>query len=177
MNKNSRTQRDKLLAAAEGYHELGMFDHALAELARIPDPEHAAFAVNYLRGEVLKDLERHEEALKSFRAALAEKPEDVSLLLSMAWCYKRTSQLAKAIAAAEQAYRVKPTAPIILYNLGCYWALVGNKTQALSWLGRAVRMDKSLRKLIPAEHDFDSIRNDPDFQLIARSDSETDLKA
>lgn len=177
MSKSSRTQREKCLAAAEGYRDLGMLDHALSELNRIPDPEHAAFAVNFLRGEILKDLERHEDALKSFRVALAEKPEDVPLLLSMAWCYKRTGQLAKAIAAAEQAYRVKPTAAIILYNLGCYWALVGNKTQALSWLGRALRMDKSLRKLVPNERDFDAIRTDPDFQMIVRVADETDLKA
>ena len=40
------------------------------------------------------------------------------------------------------------------------------KTQALSWLGRALRMDASYRQLIDDESDFDPLRHDPDFQMI-----------
>ena len=81
-------------------------------------------------------------------------------------CYKRIGQLPKAISAMEQAYHVAPKEAVILYNLSCYWSLSGNKTQALSWLGRALRMDQALRKLIDDESDFDPLRHDPDFRLI-----------
>ena len=169
MARNSRSRLERLLAAAEGYRDLGLFEHALTALDEIPESDQTRFAVHALRGDILKNLERYDEALLSLKSALEEKPEDVPLLLSMAWCYKRTRQLAKAIESTEQAYRCSPSNPLILYNLGCYWALAGNKTQALSWLGRALRMDKSLRGLVSAEHDFDSIRTDPDFQLIVGS--------
>jgi hypothetical protein len=53
-----------------------------------------------------------------------------------------------------------------LYNMACYLALDGNREQALSWLGRALRMDKTLCKLVPAETDFDSLKHDPDFQHL-----------
>ena len=69
----------------------------------------------------------------------------------------------------ERAYRIAPKQAVILYNLSCYWSLAGNKTQSLSWLGRALRMDHELRRLIDDEADFDSLRNDPDFQLIIRA--------
>jgi len=54
----------------------------------------------------------------------------------------------------------------VLYNLACYFALASDKVHALSWLGRAIRMESSLRELIPDETDFDSLRDDADFRLI-----------
>jgi tetratricopeptide (TPR) repeat protein len=143
-----------------------MHTHALASLSAIDRGDERAFAANFLRGEALRNLERHAEALEAFQRAFDEKPDDVSLLMAMAWCYKRTNQLPRAITSMEQAYRISPKEAVILYNLSCYWSLAGNKTQSLSWLGRALRMDGSFRQLVDDESDFDSLRHDPDFQLI-----------
>ena len=166
MSRSVRIRREKLLAAAEGYLELGLPRQALESLAEIADPDKAPFKVPYLQGEALRSLERHAEALEVFEAALRENSDHVGLLMAMAWCYKRTDQLPRAIAAMDQAYQVSPREAVILYNLSCYWSLAGNKAQALSWLGRALRMDQDLRKLIPQEHDFDTLRQDPDFLLV-----------
>ena len=89
-----------------------------------------------------------------------------SFPMAMAWCYKRTDQLPKAISAMERAYRIAPQESIVLYNLACYWSLAGNKTQCLSWLGRALRMNTVLLDLIATESDFDPLRHDPDFQHL-----------
>ena len=169
MDQKVRSSRERQLAAAEGYITLGMYSHALASLDKIVDPEEAAFELNYQRGDALRHLGRHDEALLAFHRAFEEKPDDVDLLMAMAWCYKRTNQLPRAITSMEQAYRIAPKQAVILYNLSCYWSLAGNKTQSLSWLGRALRMDNGYRRLIDDEPDFDSLRNDPDFQLIIRA--------
>jgi len=166
LSQNSRSRRDKLLEAADGYLDLGMPEHALRSLREIDDPDRNLFAANSLRGRALRDLKRFDEALDAYGRAFAENPDDVDLLMGMAWCYKRIGQLPKAISAMEQAYHVAPKEAVILYNLSCYWSLSGNKTQALSWLGRALRMDQALRKLIDDESDFDPLRHDPDFRLI-----------
>ncbi len=172
MGVNARRDRQRKLEAACGYIELNMPQHALRELDRIADPETIPFEINRLRGEALKIDGRFAEALDVFARALAERPDDLGVLLGMAWCYKRTAQLPRAIAAMEQAYRFHPTQPIVLYNMACYYSLSGEKTQALSWLGRALRMESSsptepsLRALIPQESDFDPLRNDPDFQFM-----------
>ena len=166
MDEKLSSRRQKLLAEAEGYIALGMHAHALASLDAIERGDDGAFAANFLRGEALRNLDRHSDALQAFQRAFEEKPDDVSLLMAMAWCYKRTNQLPRAITSMEQAYRISPKEAVILYNLSCYWSLAGNKTQSLSWLGRALRMDGSFRQLIDDESDFDSLRHDPDFQLI-----------
>lgn len=166
MDDRARRRRDRLLTATVGYTELGMYTQALESLDQIHNLEGAVFEVNFRRGDVLRHLERHDEALLAFDRAFDEKPDSVDLLMAMAWCYKRTNQLPRAITSMEQAYRIAPKEAVILYNLSCYWSLAGNKTQSLSWLGRALRMDNGLRQLIDDETDFDTLRHDPDFQMI-----------
>lgn len=167
MALSALARRERRLEAARGYLALEMPDHAVRELNAVDTPEECAFEVNQLRGEALRLNKQHDEALRVYSRALAENPQDVSVMLGMAWCYKRTDQLDKAISAMENAYQAASDEPIVLYNLACYFALAGDKNQALSWLGRSLRMDASLRKLIPDEPDFNRLRDDRDFQLIA----------
>lgn len=154
------------LEAARGYLMLDMPDHALTELRRLnPDDGHA-FDIHSLRAEAYRQKKDHAEALAEFRAADDFSPDDVSVLFGMAWCLKRLDRLPDAIAVMERAYRVEPEEPVTLYNLACYFALAGDKESALSWLGRALRMNVGLKKLIPDEPDFDSLRNDEHFRFI-----------
>jgi tetratricopeptide (TPR) repeat protein len=189
---NPQRDRQRKLEAACGYLELNMPEHALRELGRIPDPQATPLDFYRLRGEGLRALERFEDALEAYGRALAVDPEDIGVLAGMAWCYKRTGQLPKAIEAMEQAYQAHPKELIVLYNLACYFSLAGEKAPALSWLGRALRMESSLRKQYPEgeggfarwgfsqfepslreriaeEPDFDPLRNDPDFQYLTGS--------
>lgn len=189
---NPQRDRQRKLEAACGYLELNMPEHALRELSRIPDPESIPLDFHRLRGEGLRALDRFEEALEAYARALAANPEDIGVLAGMAWCYKRTGQLPKAIEAMERAYQAHPKELIVLYNLACYFSLAGEKAQALAWLGRALRMESTLRKQHPEgerglapwgfgtlepslreriaeEPDFDPLRNDPDFQYLTGS--------
>lgn len=167
MPLSASVRREKLLEAARGYLALDMPTQAIAQLDAIRDPERCPFDAHHLRGEALRQRTDYESALVEFRKALAVQPDDLSVLLGMAWCYKRVDRLDQAIAVTERAYRSAPEQAIVLYNLACYYALDGNKAQSLSWLGRALRMEKALRDLIADESDFDLLRSDPDFQFIA----------
>ena len=159
----------RILSKVEGYLELGMPRQALEALSKIDEAQRSRFLVQYLYGMVYRDLKQYDTALRYLERALPEKPDIGEGLLAMAWCYKRIDRLDIAIATMEQAYRVSPQEPIVLYNMACYWSLAGDKANALSWLGRALRMDQDLRKLIDDEPDFDSLRHDPDFEMIVRT--------
>ena len=147
---------------------MDLFPQSLASLDEIPEDAGDTAPIDLLRGEALRSLERHAEALEAYNRAFAVNPQNVSLLLSMAWCYKRTNQLPRAITALEQARRIDPAQAIIPYNLACYWCLAGNREEALSCLRRALTQDSGLRTLIDNETDFDSLRDDPDFRQIVR---------
>jgi len=173
----SKAQLDyaRRLQAASGYIDLEMPDHALRALDGIKHPETTPFEFHYFRGQALRVAGRFDEALVAFSRAREERPDDLSVLMGLAWCFKRTDQLPRAISTMEEAYRAHPKVPVVLYNIACYYSLAGDKTQALSWLGRALRMDADLRKLIADESDFDPLRNDPDFQYITSLELLTDL--
>jgi len=162
-------RRERHLEAARGYLMLDMPDHALQQLAAVDEPELVAFDVHSLRGEALRQKAEHHAALNAYHKALNDSPDDLGVLFGMAWCYKRTDRLDEAIASMQRAYEAAPDEAVVLYNLSCYWALAGDKENALSWLGRALRMDTSLRKLVATESDFDSLRDDPDFQFIVQA--------
>ena len=164
----TEVQQRQAIEAAQGYLMLELPDAALQKLDIFRDPNDTPRAVDQLRGEAFRLKEEYAQALECFGRVLPHVEHDLGLLMGMAWCFKRLDRLDKAIEAMRQAYRGSPKEPIVLYNLACYHSLAGEKDEALSWLGRALRMDSSLRKLISRESDFDSLRNDCDFQLLLR---------
>jgi len=181
MAKEVQLQRvQRLLREAEGYLDLEMPAQALGALQQI-DAEGGPlpFETNFLLAMVYRTLEEHPQALHLFGRAAEHRPDDLSVFLGMAWCYKRVDQVERSIAMMERAYKSHPEEAIVLYNLACYYAISHGqklfdaeqadqfKSKSLSWLGRALRMDSSYRDLISEETDFDSLRDDPDFQFIA----------
>lgn len=158
--------RARLLRAAEGYLSLDLPDQALRELNRIEDVGDDRYGVYLMRGEALRVKQEHRQALDAFRQAHLEKPTDLSALFGMAWCFKRIDQLSNAIDAMKLAYQFHKSEAVVLYNLACYYSLAGEKENALSWLGRSLRMDRELLTKIADESDFDPLRNDSDFQHL-----------
>lgn len=159
-------QAKRAIESAQGYLLLELPDAALRELRLFVTSAETPLAAHQLRGEALRMRGDFEEALKNFEIVLAEKEDDISLLMSMAWCFKRIDRLDRAIAAMKHAYQCSPKEAVVLYNLACYYSLAGEKEEALSWLGRAIRLDASFRVQVAKETDFDPIRNDPDFQYL-----------
>ncbi len=151
------------MKAAYGFLMLDLADQALRELDEIDDAGAHAFQFHLLRGEAFRAKAEHRRALDQFLMAQAIVPTDLCALMGMAWCYKRVDRLDQSIDTLRLAYESHPEVPVVLYNLACYYSLAGEKELALSWLGRALRMDRTLMKLVPNEADFDPLRNDPDF--------------
>jgi tetratricopeptide (TPR) repeat protein len=167
----TQIQLKKSMLAAEGYLMLEMPAQALLKLELIPECDDRCFEFYTLKAEAYRMIKDHPQALDAFHSAYAVNPTDVSTLLGMAWCYKRVDQLESAISIMHQAYKVSPKQPLVLYNLSCYYALDGNKEEALHWLVRSLRLDSSLRKLVDDETDFDQLRDDQDFQFIINTKS------
>jgi tetratricopeptide (TPR) repeat protein len=156
----------RLLDAAEGYLLLNLPRQALEELRRVGDPGVLVYEFHLVRAETHRALAQWSDALDDFRACYELQPKNLDVLMGLAWCYKRIDRLSQAIAVMLEAYRTHADVPVVLYNIACYYALDGQKQPALSWLGRALRKDRELLRLIPAETDFNAIRHDPDFHRL-----------
>lgn len=170
----TQQHRERALRAAEGYLQLDMAAHALRELSAIDEWPVRDLAFRKLRGMARRALDNHEAAIIDLELALNQAPGDLDVLMALAWCYKRVQRLPAAIAAMQQAYRHHSDEAVVLYNLSCYYALSGEKTQALSWLGRALRMEARFLAMIAEETDFDPLRDDADFQRLLHLVSDTE---
>ena len=165
MSTNQRIRRLQMVRHAEGYLELGLPEQAIDALDRL-DSQGVDSHVLYLRGEALRTLKRYTEAIVPLTEAAELEPDNFQIWLALGWCYKRTHQLRQAIHSLESALEVDPSEAIIHYNLACYWSLANNKARALEYLGHALQLDPDYRELVHREHDFDTIRDDPEFRQM-----------
>ncbi|OHB74817.1 MAG: hypothetical protein A2W31_10210 [Planctomycetes bacterium RBG_16_64_10] len=159
-------RRRQSVRRAEGYLELGMPRHALETLAPWADPASLGGRGLYLRGEALRSLGRHDEAVLWLQHAAEQTPDDIHVLLALGWCYKRTDRVKQAIEVLNRALEIDADAAIVYYNLACYWSLAGDKRRTLKYLAQAIDMDATYRDYVHDEPDFDSVRDDPDFRAL-----------
>ena len=166
MRANAQIRLNKAQREAEGYLELGLPQYALRTLARLGEPSSFGPVTLFLWGEALRAMDRYEEAIGPLKQAAARDSENIHVWVALGWCYKRTGRLDQAIAALESALSADPSEALLHYNLACYLTLARSKERALVHLARALAIDANYRSLIDKESDFDTLRNDPDFQAL-----------
>jgi tetratricopeptide (TPR) repeat protein len=170
------------IRAAEGYLDLIMVfsdrwppslevrsrvaNRCLEILEEVDDEERYRGQVSHLRGQALRAMERYRDAVVSLQQAADLDPDNIQVHLALGWCHKRIGRLDLAIQALEDAMEVAPDEGIIHYNLACYWSLAHNKGLALQYLTQSFDLDPNYRDLVADESDFDSLRDDPDFQSL-----------
>jgi len=170
------------LKSAEGYLELGsmfedrwsldlplrqvMADSAMYHLNQITDPRGHASTVLYLKGQACRMAERYPEAVDWFDKLIEIEPDNMPALLAVAWCHKRTDNLASSIDTMGQAIACEPDNAIAHYNLACYLALDGQVQLCVNRLTDALKLEPQFRVYITDESDFDPVRDHPDFQML-----------
>ncbi len=81
----------------------------------------------------------------------------------------------RALELDRQAHEADPTDSVVLYNLACLHALLGERETAFDWLERAIDGGFRDPDRIAEESDFASIREDPRFQeLLERASAGVD---
>jgi Flp pilus assembly protein TadD len=169
-SKEDRIRRMKIQHQAEGYLELNLPQQALNVLGRLGGGASRSQAADvrtlYLQGQALRSLERYAEAIVPLEKVAELEPENVQVLLALAWCHKRTGRIDLAITALETALAADGDEPLIRYNLACYHTVAGDKRRALAYLEQALALDPNYRLLVEHEPDFDSLRRDPEFLAV-----------
>lgn len=108
---------------------------------------------------VLGTAERH----------LKLNPHDTRALYLAANNLSRVGEMAKARELAERALGQDQNEPVVLYNIGCFYALQGDAERAIDLLEKAVRLGWGDRAWIETDSDLDSLRDHPRFQALLDS--------
>lgn len=182
MTSIANAKRTRLIQMAEGYLDLTMVfeelwpldkphcekmaDRAIECLDQIKRPLGHKPYVTFLKGQAHRTAGRYFEAIEFFELSLELDPDNLHAYLAVAWCYKRTGEIDKAIDALKSALKVEPSNALTHYNLACYWALSENVELAVLHLSFALDLNSDYRNKIVHESDFDSIRDTQSFQAL-----------
>ena len=72
----------------------------------------------------------------------------------------------KALDYAQRALKINPDDPLLLYNMSCMYAQLGNPDEALNALEKAVDKGYGQKDWVAHDSDLDSLRELPRFQRI-----------
>lgn len=156
----------RCLEHAQGYLQLKMYDDALAAVAGVLAVAPNHLDALYWKGLIYLDQGKLQDAEGPFRRLVELDPEQAHVYVHLAWIYRRTVSLERAVEAIQRALQLNPKLPIALYNLACYRAVQGQSDQALKLLEEAVSVSKEYRKLARTDPDFDSVRQTEAFRKL-----------
>ncbi|HEV8186018.1 MAG TPA: protein kinase [Chthoniobacterales bacterium] len=98
--------------------------------------------------------------------ALALNPAESRALSLGAARLHMTGETVRGEEWARRAVQSDPTNPLMLYNIGCFFARVGNSGLALDHLERALELGMRNRDWLMTDPDLDSVRDDPRFAAL-----------
>lgn len=119
-----------------------------------------------MRGQLLENLGRNEEALTAYQKSTELTPGNADSWQNLAGLQAKNGKLDEAIAAFTKAIDLAPSQPVFIYNRGCCYSRKGDKANALADLGKAVSMNPQFKSYAPTDPDFKSLWDDPDFKKI-----------
>ena len=147
----------RILLAAQGYCELGMFDDAMQELKTLPKAAQKEAAALEMRLAIQMQSKRWKDALKTADELCELHPDLSAGFIHSAFCLHelgRTSDARDRLLSGPPAMHKEAT---FHYNLACYECILGNLDLARLHLEKSVELDKKFR---------DFAKRDPDLQAL-----------
>ena len=133
------------------------------------DDYQAAFFAAVAYTSLGRDEEAHNASLRGIAAAeraLALNPAESRALSLGATHLHLIGETARGEEWARRAVQSDPTNPVMLYNIGCFYARAGNPGLALDHLERALELGMRNRDWLMTDPDLDSVRDDPRFAAL-----------
>jgi adenylate cyclase len=153
---------------AQGNIEQALVYYERAAALRVDDVQAPIFAAICYRTLGRHDEEKaaEERGLAATERALALNPNDSRALYLGAAALDSRGDKAKAEEWARRASQSDPTNPLMLYNLGCFYATRGDRGLALDHLERAMEVGMRNLDWFMTDPDLDSVRGDPRFKAL-----------
>ena len=151
----------RILLAAQGYAELGMFDDGLAELGTLPEELQQEDDRIELRLAILMQAHRWNIALIVSRELYRSAPDKNIGYIHAAFCLHELGANEDArdlLLAGPEALHSEPT---YHYNMACYECRLGNLDLARAHLDRSFQLDKKFRQFARTDPDLEPLRGKP----------------
>jgi len=154
----------------------GMMDKAIALYEASSSLQPEDFQAPLLAGQIYEDLGKTEEASSARKRGVdaASKrldlsPDDVRALYMGANGLVALGEIERGLKWAGRARTIEPDDPMLLYNLGCIYAMAGRTSEAMDCIEAAVRNGFAFKNWLEHDSNLDSVRALPEYPaLLAR---------
>ena len=96
----------------------------------------------------------------------AQQPKNARARRALGLALQQSQVYNRAIAAYRRSLELEPGNPLAVNNLGCVYALTGDKDQAFAWLGKAKTTGRMDMTQAEVDADLASLRADTRYQAI-----------
>ena len=148
----------------------GRYDEALAELdhgaaIEADHPLIKTFRARalYYRGDVVKAAEILEQVLEQQPQLDGIRPIYATFLSALGFSEEARAQL------TDEVRKTADTDHDVAYWLASAYAMEGEREEALKWLRRAIELGNENRRWFEADKNWNSLRDDPEYQRIIGS--------
>jgi TolB-like protein/Tfp pilus assembly protein PilF len=152
---------------------LGRPEEALAAYARAMEARPDDYQSPLLSAQIADDLGQHDRAsaLRRRGVGVAERtlqadPDDVRALYMAANGLAALGERERSRQWAERAIAVRPDDPMLLYNVGCIFSMLGLNGPALDCLEKAVRSGLTQKGWYEHDSNLDGLRSEPRFRAL-----------
>jgi tetratricopeptide (TPR) repeat protein len=118
------------------------------------------------RGWAYTGLGNFNQALTDLNKAAQLDPNNSHVYHMRAWVYNGLGNKRKTLEDFETSLKLAPNNSWTHWNIATYYALSGEKEKSISALGKAIRINGTLRQKAKTDKNFQSLWNDIDFRKL-----------
>jgi tetratricopeptide (TPR) repeat protein len=148
------------------YRNTGDLNSALAEfnIAQKLDPNE--LDTFHGAGGVLRQMKRMAEAVEEYKKAIELNTRDAYAHIALAACYEDLGQAELSAECKKRAVNIGDSQIESRFDRACFWALAGNRKQALQFLAEAFRAGETTEEQAVNDIDLALVHGDADFAAL-----------
>jgi tetratricopeptide (TPR) repeat protein len=144
-----------------GKYQQGLFDEEKA----INLDSTISWAYNY-RGWSYIGLGNFKQALEDLNKAAQLDPKNPYIYHMRAWAHNGLGNKRQTLEDFDKSLKLAPNNSWTYWNIATYYALIGEKEKSISALGKAIRINSTLKQKAKTDKSFQLLWNDVDFRKL-----------
>jgi tetratricopeptide (TPR) repeat protein len=124
------------------------------------------YIVLYELGNIYDESENYNKAIFFYRKAIEIKGNEPKIWNRLGSAYYDKKKYKKATECFEKILEIEPNFENILYNLACLYSLQNQTGKSLSYLGKSILLDSTLKSEAKKYEGFKNLWQDKDFLAL-----------
>ncbi len=155
---------DALLNLGDTYMQKGDYLESEKIYQQALNSEPYNDSIYFSLGNLYTEAKKFEQAENAFLRAILINPSSLDARNNLGNVYLKESKFDNAIGEFERILALNEKYATAYYNIACALSLKKEVNNSLTYLGKALSIDKNLKEVAKTDPDFDNIRNETGFK-------------